>query len=189
MLGWRQATTLVSRKYVCGHCDNSIASNVGYFRGGNDDGTGGVLAYIYICHECRKPTHFDGKGQVPGTRFGEDVKGIDEATVEKLYAEARDCFSKNAFTAAVLSCRKLLMHVAEGKNFIEYVEYLSAKGYVPPDAKSWVDHIRTKGNEANHEIVIMSEEEARDLITFVEMLLKLVYEFPAASKKYAPRTP
>ncbi len=82
------------------------------------------------------------------------------------------------------------MHVAvskgakENKNFVDYVEFLSTKGYVPPDAKGWVDHIRTKGNEANHEIMIMSEEEAKDLISFAEMLLKLVYEFPAASKKY-----
>lgn len=67
---------------------------------------------------------------------------------------------------------------APGKNFIDYVEFLSSKGYVPPDAKEWVDHIRTKGNEANHEIVIMSEEDAKDLIGFVVMLLKLVYEFP-----------
>ncbi len=87
------------------------------------------------------------------------------------------------------------MHIAvakgaeEGKNFFEYVEYLSSKGYVPPDAKSWVDHIRTKGNEANHQIVIMSEEEARDLTAFVEMLLKLVYEFPATSKKYSSPKP
>lgn len=92
----------------------------------------------------------------------------------------------------MLCCRKLLMHIAvgkgadEGRNFVEYVEYLSSKGYVPPDAKNWVDHIRTKGNEANHQIVIMSEEAARDLMAFAEMLLKLVYEFPAASKKYPP---
>ncbi|MCA0423195.1 MAG: DUF4145 domain-containing protein, partial [Proteobacteria bacterium] len=76
-----------------------------------------------------------------------------------------------------------------GKNFVEYVEYLASKGYVPPDAKDWVDHIRTKGNEANHEIVVMSQEEAKDLLSFVEMLLKLVFEFPAASKKYAPAKP
>ena len=82
------------------------------------------------------------------------------------------------------------MHIAvskgagEGLNFIDYVEFVASKGYVPPDARNWVDHIRTKGNEANHEIVIMSEEEAKDMISFVEMLLKLVYEFPSASKKY-----
>ena len=62
---------------------------------------------------------------------------------------------------------------------MEYVEYLSQKGYIPSDGKGWVDYIRTKGNEANHEIKIMSSADAADLITFSEMLLKLVYEFPA----------
>ena len=66
-----------------------------------------------------------------------------------------------------------------GKSFLEYVEYLAQKGYVPPDGKGWVDHIRKKGNEANHEIKIMSEADAKDLIAFSEMLLKFVYEFPA----------
>lgn len=163
--------------------------------GQSEDGSGTPIVFIYICHHCRKPTFFGENGQVPGIRPGADVKGIDDAGVASLYNEARDCFSKNAFTATVLSCRKLLMHIAvskgapAGKNFIDYVEYLSSKGYVPPDAKSWVDHIRTKGNEANHEIVIMFEEEARDLISFAEMLLKLVYEFPAASKKYSTVLP
>jgi hypothetical protein len=50
-----------------------------------------------------------------------------------------------------------------------------------------VDYIRTKGNEANHEITIMSDEDAKDLITFSEMLLKFVYEFPA--KVPVPATP
>ncbi len=77
------------------------------------------------------------------------------------------------------------MHIAvdkgadEGKRFIEYVEYLSNAGYIPPDGKEWVDHIRSKGNEANHEIVIMSKGDALDLITFIEMLLKFIYEFPS----------
>jgi hypothetical protein len=153
--------------------------------------------HIYICHHCHRPTFFNSSDgtQTPGKRFGNDVAGIDDQGVASLYSEARDCFSKNAFTSAVLSCRKLLMHIAvakgdvPGKNFIDYVEYLSAKGYVPPDAKSWVDHIRTKGNEANHEIVIMSEEEAKDLISFSEMLLRLIYEFPASSKKYDENPP
>jgi hypothetical protein len=91
----------------------------------------------------------------------------------------------NSFTSAVLTCRKLLMHIAvekgapTGQNFLEYVEYLSQKGYVPPDGKGWVDYIRKKGNEANHEIKIMSPTDAEDLITFSEMLLKFIYEFPA----------
>jgi hypothetical protein len=98
----------------------------------------------------------------------------------------------NSFTSAVLTCRKLLMHIAvekgadKGKSFLEYVDYLSQKGYVPPDGKGWVDHIRTKGNEANHEIKIMSPADAGDLISFAEMLLKFVYEFPAKMKPPSP---
>ena len=41
-----------------------------------------------------------------------------------------------------------------------------------------VDHIRKKGNEANHEIVLMEKEDAEDLLVFSEMLLKFIYEFP-----------
>lgn len=66
-----------------------------------------------------------------------------------------------------------------GKPFIFYVEYLAANGYVPPNGKGWVDHIRKKGNEATHEIVLMSDSDAKDLIAFAEMLLKFIYEFPS----------
>lgn len=67
---------------------------------------------------------------------------------------------------------------AAGLRFIEYVEYLAANGYVPPNGRGWVDHIRKRGNEATHEIQLMGEGDARDLITFSEMLLKFVFEFP-----------
>jgi hypothetical protein len=52
-----------------------------------------------------------------------------------------------------------------------------------PGAKDWVDHIRDKGNAANYEIVIMDRDTAEELIKFVEMLLKVIYEFPAAAKR------
>ena len=48
----------------------------------------------------------------------------------------------------------------------------------PPNGKGWVDHIRKKGNEAAHEIVLMTKADADELIVFSEMLLKFVYEFP-----------
>jgi len=77
------------------------------------------------------------------------------------------------------------MHIAvqkgaeEGKPFTAYVEHLAAKGYVPPDGTAWVDYIRKKGNEANHEIHLVYQQDAEILIGFVEMLLKLIYEFPS----------
>jgi len=72
--------------------------------------------------------------------------------------------------------------VAEGANaglsFLQYVEYLDNKNFVPPKGKGWVDYIRTKGNEANHEIKLMGTRDATALISFVEMLLRFIYEFP-----------
>jgi len=66
----------------------------------------------------------------------------------------------------------------EGGTFLSYVEYLADKGYVPPNGRGWVDHIRLKGNEATHEIKLMTPDDASELISFAEMLLKFVYEFP-----------
>ena len=77
------------------------------------------------------------------------------------------------------------MHIAvdrgadQGLRFIEYVSFLSDEGFTPPDGKEWVDHIRRKGNEANHEILEMSEDHATALISFTEMLLRFIYEFPS----------
>ena len=65
-----------------------------------------------------------------------------------------------------------------GLSFFDYVNFISDEGYVPPNGKHWVDHIRKKGNEANHEIVLMNATDARELLTFIEMLLRFVYEFP-----------
>jgi hypothetical protein len=35
-----------------------------------------------------------------------------------------------------------------------------------------------KGNEANHELLVASRSDAEELLVFVEMLLKLIFEFP-----------
>ncbi len=76
------------------------------------------------------------------------------------------------------------------QHFVEYVQYLSEKGYVPPDGKEWVDDIRKKGNEATHEIADMTLDDAQELLVFLEMLLIFLYEFPARHKKTtSPPTP
>jgi Domain of unknown function (DUF4145) len=111
---------------------------------------------------------------------GIETRATDSSSPKTIATEARLCMTVNSFTSAVLTCRKLLMHIAvekgapTGQSFLEYVEYLAEKHYVPPDGKGWVDHIRTKGNEANHVIKIMSSDDAKDLIEFSEMLLKFV---------------
>lgn len=194
-LRWEHASSLPSKSYTCGYCGKNLASQVGY-KAQNDDGRG--PGYIYICHFCSGPTHFaPGGKQTPGCSFGDSVDHISDTGVAAMYDEARKAFGAGAFSAAVLCCRKLLMHIAvskgatEGQNFVSYVEYLSAKHYVPPDATDWVDHIRRRGNEANHEIRLSTNEEAEELISFSEMLLKVIFEFPGTVKRKmpAPKSP
>ena len=71
----------------------------------------------------------------------------------------------------------------EGLSFYDYVDFLSDENYIPPNGKGWVDHIRKKGNDATHEISIMEQEDAKELIDFAEMLLKFIYEFPESIKR------
>ena len=94
-----------------------------------------------------------------------------------------------AYTAAAMLARKLLMNLAVqegasgGLKFIEYVDYLVSNNYVPPKGKQWVNRIRDKGNEANHEIRQVPEAEAIEVIELTELLLRFNYELsdPAAS--------
>ncbi|GAE92941.1 hypothetical protein JCM21714_1967 [Gracilibacillus boraciitolerans JCM 21714] len=47
-----------------------------------------------------------------------------------------------------------------------------------------MDHIRKKGNEANHELPDMQEDDAEELLKFTEMLLRFVYELPGHMEKH-----
>ncbi len=186
---WVDLKDLSSFPFICGHCGNDVSSEKGYTTAEQSIGDA-LKGRIYICHRCTKPTFFAyDSEQFPGPAFGDTVKDIVDPSVAKIYDEARRCVSASAFTAAVLACRKLLMHIAvakgaeEGKSFAYYVSYLAQKNYVPPDAVAWVDHIREKGNEANHEIKIVAREDAEELLSFSSMLLKVIYEFPAAVRK------
>jgi hypothetical protein len=111
--------------------------------------------------------------------------------LRRLYDEARRSAGVGAFTSSVLTCRKILMHIAvdkgadAGQTFVSYVQHLATAGFVPPGGEGWVDYIRQRGNDANHEIAIMGESDATALITFTEMLLRFIYEFP----KLIPGTP
>lgn len=179
-MGWTSLNLIESRNYQCSHttCNNMVASNVGMYE--TDD----TRTRIYICPHCNNPTFFISGIQMPGNTPGAAVRSLPDE-IATLYDEARKCVSIGAYTASVLLNRKLLMHIAvqqqaePGKAFAHYVNYLADKGFVPPNGKDWVTHIKSKGNEANHEIILMTRVDAEELIVFMEMLLKFIYEFPA----------
>lgn len=186
-LGWYSTAKLDNLGWRCGYCGRDVGGSIGYQRDTGAD------KLIYICPHCENPTAFvmgdDGTfGQYPSPVYGHEVEHLPES-VSAIYGEVRRCIQCTAYTSAVLSMRKLLMHVAveqgakEGMSFIKYIDYLDENHWIPPNGRDWVDAIRKVGNEATHDIVIASEGDAKQLLDFVEMLLKLVYEFPAKLRR------
>jgi hypothetical protein len=194
---WHNQDTYANAKsYTCGYCARVVAARTGFggkqpakpvpgmpqYSFGHEQNFD-FTQYIALCPNCAKPTFWDGDKQIPGAAFGEDVKHLP-LNVEILYRESRNCMAVNCFTAGAMACRKILMNVAvdrgapEGLKFIQYVNYLADNGYVPPNGKDWVNHIRDKGNEAVHEIPSLSKDDLSDLLVFTEMLLKFIFEFP-----------
>ena len=177
---WRNVENIGRRTYICGYCGVTTGVIEGY---NQSEGHG----RIYICGGCNRPTYLnevDRIVQSPAPVFGNPVLHLPPE-ISELYDQACRSTQVNAYSGCILLCRKLLMHVAveqgadPSQSFLSYVEYLVNNGYVPPNGRGWVDQIRQRGNEANHEIYIASCGDAIELLAFVEMLLKFVYEFPA----------
>lgn len=173
---WYNMSKLEDKDYTCGYCGSNITSNMGYYAEGNS-------ASIYICHKCNGGTYFDWKGvQTPGSLYGKEFTLEIPKDIKDLYNEARKCYSVGAYSAVSMCCRKLLMHIAvecgakENMKFVEYVQYLDDENYIPKNSKKWVDIIRSKGNETTHEIKISDENEAKQLIKFIEIIITLIYE-------------
>ncbi|WP_178930389.1 DUF4145 domain-containing protein [Bacillus altitudinis] len=182
---WDFGSCIYSTPYQCGYCERDVASNEGIYCKVEDYGAGDV-ATVVICPHCNFPSIISvylDKGQIPLPKIGVKIKGLKE-NIEKLYEEVRSCYSNGSFTATVLLARKLLMHIAvdkgaeEGKSFQFYVNYLSDQ-FISSHNRSWVDKIRLSGNMATHEIPDIDKEDAKEIMLLVEMLLRLIYEFPS----------
>lgn len=193
---WQDSSPTSGTKFDCGFCGSIAGPSRKYECSYIESGRVGqkrVPGSIFVCPSCNKPTFFHAGEQVPGIKLGNELKYLPEK-VESLYEEARTCFSVNAFTSVTLCCRKLLMNTAvskeadEDKKFAYYVQYLKDNHYVPPGGESWVDHIRKKGNTATHEIDEMSKEDAEEILSFTEMLLRFVYEMPGKMQKHLNQT-
>lgn len=106
------------------------------------------------------------------------------------WTEVTECLGVNAYTAAAIMSRKILLHVAveqglaaanaRGKSptFEEAVDYLEQNHIITPMMKPWVDQVRTSGNVATHELPATPADEALEIAEFTQQLLLLVYEMP-----------
>lgn len=108
------------------------------------------------------------------------------ANLRDLYEEAAKSYAAEAYTATAMLCRKLLMACAcdkgdtPGKNFTDYVDYLTTIVLPYQAAKDSIDAIRDIGNQANHEIKFVAKQEAARAMSIVTYLLTTIYSLPSA---------
>ncbi|GJC75262.1 DUF4145 domain-containing protein [Adlercreutzia equolifaciens] len=183
-LGWYGACEIGERGWTCGYCGKTVGGNIGYRREREQV----QHQFVYICPHCHRPTAFvfesDEWGQYPAPASGNEV-GHLPSDVADLYGQIRRCVQYSAPVPAVLAMRKLIMHVAvdlgaeEGGTFASYVDFLDSGGWLPSSCREWVDDIRKTGNVATHEIAPVRRDDAQRLLEFSEMILTIVYDFPA----------
>lgn len=184
---WDQPQFSESKNFVCGHCNEHVASHTGFFII-DANSRNGIFAKkvggIYICPHCEWPNFLSPQGEwIPGQSAGKNVENLPE-NVQILYEEARNCIKNKCYSATILVCRKILMHVCieewaeEGKNFTFYVDFLLQNGYLPTQKNNWTDKIRTSGNNMNHKNIIWDKENAENILQFTQLILQLMYEFP-----------
>lgn len=177
---WVSIGTGGARAFICWNCSKEIASEKYYH---SSDNAGNFMSYIYICPNCNAPLISDDEDkQIILSLPGIEIEKIP-ADINIIYNEIRKSMQSNCFNGAIMLMRKLIMHIAveegaeEGKKFIEYIDYLCEEGIVPKKSKNKANSVRTLGNSTNHEIEARTKEEAQNCFEFIELLLKVNYEF------------
>ncbi len=182
-IDWTGAMRVEAADWRCGFCSKEVGSHIGY--AGRTRADAPPVAFVRICPRCSLPSLFlAGDELVPCALLGDPTPHAPP-DITALYEEARRAAAARSYTGAVLLCRKILLHIGaelgapEGSSFAQALVYLAGIGYVPPNGRGWVDRIRTRGNEATHEIVVMTRGDAEGLLLFVWSLLHFVYTMPA----------
>lgn len=185
ILVWNSTVNQKGRRYFCGYCGVDTSPNEGYVTSTHNNKPK-YQGIIGICTNCNRPSYLlyhrtTIKEQVPGELQREKIRDLPNE-IEQLYSEALISAAAGAHTSAVLTCRKILMHVAvskkaeENKGFAYYVNYMAKQGYLPPEGKKWAQYIVDRANEANHEIEIMYKNDSDALILLTTRMLQFIFE-------------
>ena len=186
---WESPQILKARAYSCAYCGTVVSSEKGYVFGlGVANSVREAKGGVYICPLCNHATIISNYPaiQIPGVSSVPPLRHLPD-NIKEIYNEARTCISQECYTSTAMICRKIIMHVAvdkgaaPDKNFAYYVNYIKSNHFVPPNSDSWIDPIREKGNEANHEIEPISASAAKGILTFTHYMLLFIYEMPNAT--------
>lgn len=193
-LYWRHPSDFDSKTqtYSCPYCNQIVAGTIhdlikfdGHFP---SVGTITENAYSVLeCPSCHKPSiyEYSEKTVAPSSKALRSVNDVPEK-INAVYQEVRAGIGAECYTSAVILARTALMHIAVEKgagdnlNFQKYVDFLASEGYMPPNAKEWVDKIRKMGNAAVHDLEIWGKDDAELIGRFLMYLLIFIYELPSS---------
>lgn len=179
-----------TQTYDCPYCNQTVAGIIHDLIkfDGNHPVLGEDTESVYSvveCPACHEPSIYKYSERVTAP-FGKALRSVNNVPekVNAVYQEVWAGIGAKCYTAAVILSRTALMHIAVEKgapdnlNFQKYVDFIASEGYIPPNAKEWVDKIRKMGNRAVHDLEIWGKEDAELIGKFLMYLLIFIYELP-----------
>jgi hypothetical protein len=161
---------------------------------------------LLACPRCDEPTlvvqeYIDYQG---GPRDWDDPyrvyppqhKGLSAAAPSELrgaFDEALKCLKARAYTAAAIMCRKTIEGVcvaqgATGRSLRDSLEQLRDGNVIDQRLFQWADALRATGNEAAHGVgVVITKEEAQDMLDFTEAIVDYLFAFQAKFDSFRTR--
>jgi hypothetical protein len=109
--------------------------------------------------------------------------------IDGYFLQAYKAVDDDSYDASAMMSRKVLEVAVKtidpsgtGKLY-KRIEKLEEKGLITKEMKDWAHIVRDEGNDAVHEEAPFSEEQARELLSFVEMFLYYTFSMPAMVEK------
>lgn len=115
--------------------------------------------------------------------------------VGRYWLQARRSLSDENWDAATVMARSALQialrdNGASGATLKKEIADLAAQGVLPPLMREWSDEVRELGNESAHpepSQPATAQEDAKDIVEFLEYLLRYLYTLPQDIENYRRR--
>ena len=132
------------------------------------------------------PWPINGKAR-PSDNWPPDVQRYWSQARESLRIKSWDAVAVMARSAVQLTMRD---KGATGKDLYHEIEDLATKGTLPPLMREWSHEVRELGNDSAHPRAgapPTTQEDARDIVEFLDSLLLYLYEYPKRISDYRAR--
>jgi hypothetical protein len=115
--------------------------------------------------------------------------------VGRFWLQAHRTAKDENWDAAAVMARSALQAAlrnrgAEGNSLKKEIDDLAARGVLPPHMKEWAHELRELGNESAHpesSPAKSSADDVRDIVEFLDFLLKYLYNLPHEIQEYRQR--